>query len=314
MDVKQQVVLSLTDLESYQDFLRNEENLGEKRGVYIWGFRFFDEYKKHTSRFLPYYVGKHREDIHQRLQEHFEGIREGTHRILRMDILKRVPGKYSSQAPEDHAFINTNDKKRRKDSIPVKELAELIPHINAYTDNMYVTYIDVSHLNLPKQLEIKMIDHLERYVQHAIGTERLASRQGIKYPGTFSPTIMTSNGTDHIFTHAKEMKSLFEAYAIPIKKASNCSALTLHAFPEKAEVRIAGVVTVMKIANTKKGPQMAFVTVEDATGSFELIFFPQTYSSYAHLLKEHKPLLFKGNMENPAKGIIVCKEVTSLEV
>src|SRR6266545_4087688 len=113
MDATQKGVLSLTDLESYQDFLRNEGNLGEKRGVYIWGFRFFYEYKRDTTEFIPYYVGKHREDIHQRLQEHFEDIREGTHKILRRDILQRVPGKYPSQNPQDHAFINTTDKKRR---------------------------------------------------------------------------------------------------------------------------------------------------------------------------------------------------------
>lgn len=191
--------LYLSKLESYQDFLRNPENMKKRRGVYVWGFRFFDPSKKVTTEFIPYYVGKHRTDIHQRIQEHVDGIREGTHKVIRKDLLERFPEKYRSQKPEDHIFINDKNKSRRKDDLSAAERVELIPHIHAYIDNFYVTYVDISILGMQKDEEKSYIDYLERYVQDKVGTERISSRLGIKYPATFCPQIMMSEGIEGLF-------------------------------------------------------------------------------------------------------------------
>lgn len=192
-----QDVLRLSKLECYQEFLRNPENLGGKRGVYIWGFRFFDPKKEITSDFIPYYVGKHRSNIHRRIQEHFSGLREGTHKILYRELLCS-PQYFGSQETKDHAFLNKDDKNRRKDTMPPEAKVALAPHLNAYLDNLFVTYIDISHLNLSESDEKKYVDTLERYVQKVIGEERISSRSGIVLPTDFRPQIVPSKGTEHI--------------------------------------------------------------------------------------------------------------------
>lgn len=192
-----QDVLHLSNLECYPEFIRNPENLGGKRGVYIWGFRIFDPKKEKTSDFIPYYVGKHRSNIHRRLQEHFLDIREGTHKILYKEHICD-PQKFRPQEPKNHAFLNNDDKKRRKVTLPPEERIALEPHINAYIDNLFVTYIDISHLNLPKNDEKEYVDRLERYIQKIIGDERTSSRSGVMLPEDFRPKILPSMGTEHI--------------------------------------------------------------------------------------------------------------------
>jgi hypothetical protein len=198
-----QDVLHLSNLECYPEFIRNPENLGGKRGVYIWGFRFFDPKKESTSDFIPYYVGKHRSNIHRRLQEHVMGIREGTHKILYKEHLCN-PQKFRLQEPKDHAFLNMgnkDDKKRRKDTLSPEERTALAPHINAYIDNLFVTYIDISHLKLPENDEKEYVDRLERYIQKIIGDERTSSRSGVVLPEGFRPKIIPSKGTEHILNN-----------------------------------------------------------------------------------------------------------------
>lgn len=188
--------LYLHKLESYPQFLRNPENVG-MRGVYIWGFCFVDTNTASTSDFIPYYVGKHRSNIYRRIQEHFYGLRHGTHKIIYSKWLNNSC-LYDSQNPKHHAFLNTDDKKRKKTSLPSDELLDLMPHINNYVDNFYVTYISVNHLGLSENDENIYIDRLERYIQEIIGSKSLSCRSGVKLPDSFRPTIVPNNETIHI--------------------------------------------------------------------------------------------------------------------
>lgn len=189
--------LRLSKLENYSEFLRNPENLGGKRGVYIWGFRFFDPKTKITTEFIPYYVGKHRSNIHQRIQEHFSSIRYGTHKIILSNLLNDTDN-YRSQDPKKYAFLNTDNKNRRKEYLPPEEQTELAKHVNAYLDNFYVTYIDISFLNLSGNEENIFVDQLERYIQKIVSDENIVCRNGVRLMPEFRPEIIPSKGTEHI--------------------------------------------------------------------------------------------------------------------
>jgi hypothetical protein len=190
--------LSLTGLESYQDFLRNPKHVGAY-GVYIWGFRFVDPKTAETSEFIPYYVGKHRTNIHRRIQEHVVGIREETHRILLKKHLDN-PAMYRCQDGKYCAYIHLDEKRGfPKDALPPEERVKLIPHINEYIDNLYITYIPINHLDLSEAEKNRYVDVLERYVQERIGMGRLSCRSGATLPETFRPKIATSKGTKNLF-------------------------------------------------------------------------------------------------------------------
>lgn len=55
-------------------------------------------------------------------------------------------------------------------------------------------------------------------------------------------------------------------------------------YADRSRVTIAGSVTKRVNKATKNGDQMAFVTVEDATASMEVLFFPKVLEKYGHLL------------------------------
>ncbi len=59
---------------------------------------------------------------------------------------------------------------------------------------------------------------------------------------------------------------------------------------------MAGMVVSCTTKTTKKQELMAFVQMEDITGPFEVIVFPNTYRQYSALLKENRALLVSGKI------------------
>jgi DNA polymerase-3 subunit alpha len=99
-----------------------------------------------------------------------------------------------------------------------------------------------------------------------------------------------------------------------VKRFTTCSIQDLFGLEDKSKIRLAGVVEKLKIKRTKRGNKMAILTLEDPTGSTEVVLFPDVFEKYSPLLKGDEPLLITGTAEkddNAAK--ILAQEVTSLE-
>lgn len=199
-------ILELHKLESYQDYLRNPENVGQ-RGVYIWGFLFVDPKTAIVEKFLPYYVGRRVDDIYKRIQEHVYGIKKGTHKILLTDRLaEKEPWKYFRYNADDvchYVYINYGETKTDKIKLTTEIQLKIQPHVDFYLENLYITYISINKLCRNINDEVAYINYLERYVQDKIGLDRLASRPGNKYPDSFKPTIHTAPDTEHLFSPDK---------------------------------------------------------------------------------------------------------------
>src|SRR5207249_1856739 len=74
--------------------------------------------------------------------------------------------------------------------------------------------------------------------------------------------------------------------------------------PDKTPVTVGGLITAVKRTTTKGGSAMAFVTLEDLTGSCEVIIFPRAYEQVHFLLKRDAVLVVRGKvdvMEQQAK-------------
>jgi DNA polymerase-3 subunit alpha len=82
---------------------------------------------------------------------------------------------------------------------------------------------------------------------------------------------------------------------------------------EDGNVSIGGMFSVIKRINTRKGDPMAFATLEDLTGSIEVVFFPRTYQQFQKLLVSDAAVLVKGKLnaggEEPK---IMADEITTL--
>lgn len=86
-------------------------------------------------------------------------------------------------------------------------------------------------------------------------------------------------------------------------------------YQDNTIVQLLCVVTSRKTKVTKNGDTMAFVMVEDTTGSLEMLVFPKVFENYKHLLNENQILFVEGRLsvrddEDPK---IICLSASSPE-
>jgi DNA polymerase-3 subunit alpha len=91
---------------------------------------------------------------------------------------------------------------------------------------------------------------------------------------------------------------------------------------EGREVRAGGLLTALRETRTRRGALMAFGTLEDLTGSFDLVIFAEPYGQHASLLKAAlsgegedgpQPLLITGNLEQGDSPKILVRDVLRLD-
>lgn len=83
---------------------------------------------------------------------------------------------------------------------------------------------------------------------------------------------------------------------------------------DQSQATIGGVVQAVRVIYTKQGRQMAFLTIEDLTGTIEVIIFSNLYERYHESIKENKFLVIKGKVdikeEDEAK--LICERIIPL--
>jgi DNA polymerase III subunit alpha len=83
---------------------------------------------------------------------------------------------------------------------------------------------------------------------------------------------------------------------------------------DKSVVKVAGIIESLRIKRTKRGDKMAVLTLEDQTGSIEVIVFPDSFERYSPLLKSDEPLLVTGTAEvDESAAKIISQEISTLE-
>ena len=91
---------------------------------------------------------------------------------------------------------------------------------------------------------------------------------------------------------------------------------TVAALREKAtpgEVRLGGVVSALKLRNTKKGDRYGNFNLEDKTGFIEVITWPDTYKKCAELLGADDPIFVRGRLEvGEDRMQVIANEVVPL--
>ena len=65
---------------------------------------------------------------------------------------------------------------------------------------------------------------------------------------------------------------------------------------DRANVKIAGLITAVSIKKTKNDENMAFVRISDSSGEIELIAFPKVYSKYSSLLQYDNVVYIEGQL------------------
>ena len=94
-------------------------------------------------------------------------------------------------------------------------------------------------------------------------------------------------------------------------------------FHDGMTVRLACVITGVRLKSTKSGSMMAYVTVEDISGAIELVVFPKTLQQSGSYIREDQAVLLQGRIdarEDEAPKIVVSaayplteEQITALE-
>jgi len=92
-------------------------------------------------------------------------------------------------------------------------------------------------------------------------------------------------------------REMLEAGPYQIKNLKSGSAVTLFA-----------LIKTTKQISTKKGDLMAFLTLEDLTGSVEAIMFPKTYKKYREMLEENHLVAINGTVEERNNSLQIIAE------
>jgi len=113
-----------------------------------------------------------------------------------------------------------------------------------------------------------------------------------------------------------------EAHAGALRRFTDVSAVTA-AERVGREVRAGGVITALRETRTRRGQTMGFATLEDATGSFELVIFAEPFGVHRALLKRALesasqagggvlPVIVSGSLENADPPRMIARDLYSL--
>ena len=100
-----------------------------------------------------------------------------------------------------------------------------------------------------------------------------------------------------------------------LRKRTDCTLVELERRREGETVLAGGMVASLRSTLTKKGEPMAFVQLEDLTGSVEVVVFNSTYAAARELLVEDAVLVVKGRVDHKQQGEtkLVALEVSRFE-
>ena len=84
---------------------------------------------------------------------------------------------------------------------------------------------------------------------------------------------------------------------------------------DNAHVVVGGIITDKTIKFTKTNKAMAFITIEDLTGTIEVIIFPKDYDNYQRFINEDAKVFVVGRAtsEDEQNGKIICERIVPFE-
>ena len=104
-----------------------------------------------------------------------------------------------------------------------------------------------------------------------------------------------------------------DKYDRALKRITNGTIAALKERAQAGEVRLGGVVSALRLRNTKKGDRYGSFNLEDKSGFIEVLAWPDTYKKCAELLGADDPIYLKGRLEVGEERMqVIASEITAL--
>jgi DNA polymerase-3 subunit alpha len=164
-----------------------------------------------------------------------------------------------------------------------------------------------------------------------ISADRLAGQASI-FDGAFGeaeqsmevqhpPIAATEFDERELLRLEKEVLGLYvsehplERVRAELRRKTDCALTDLERRRDGEFVTVGGIVSSLKQVTTKRGEPMVFVTLDDPTGSAEVVVFNSTYATARELLEADRILVVKGRIDHKQAGEtkLVASEVSAFE-
>jgi DNA polymerase-3 subunit alpha len=201
---------------------------------------------------------------------------------------------------------------------PFKDLLDFCKRVDASKVNRRIMESDRSRL-------FASLDEVLRYCSATHDVNQLnmfSSLQGNESPAFSFLRAPENGGWDEKEKLKREKESLgfyitghpLDRYKEEQKRFATRPIQDVVNAQDKTSVKVAGVIESLKIKRTKRGEKMAIMTLEDQTGSMEVVVFPDAFDRYSPLLKSDEPLLVTGTAEiDESAAKIIAQEINTLE-
>ncbi len=93
-----------------------------------------------------------------------------------------------------------------------------------------------------------------------------------------------------------------DKYKDILEEFTDINSVSLNEVDDGCVIRIGGLIKGLRTLRTKKGDLMAFATIEDMQGVFEVVIFPSVYSSTNELLVSDNAVLIQGKVQQEEKS------------
>lgn len=104
-----------------------------------------------------------------------------------------------------------------------------------------------------------------------------------------------------------------EKFANDLKRLGAQPIPGLRLLAKNSEAIVGGVITALKLKNTKKGDRYASFTFEDWSGTIEALVWPDTYKKVAQLLVADEPVLIKAKVDiSDERCNLIVQDIESL--
>ena len=210
---------------------------------------------------------------------------------------------------------------------PFTGLADFCARVDTRQVNQRVvaSLVKAGALDALGEPRAKMLQILDDTMEQAQRAQRVRAQgqTGLFDMGSEAPPPLDAAGEEfsreELLTMEKEMLGLYisdhplHRWQPLLSQRVTAQLAHLPDLPDRREVVVGGLVSSVKRTITRSGSSMAFLTLEDLTGSVEVVVFPRVYEQQAYALKRDAVLLLRGKVdiqEQTAK--LLCEEVLPL--
>ncbi len=216
---------------------------------------------------------------------------------------------------------------RAREDGPFKDLEDLISRVdlNSVNKRVFENMIKSGGFDFSKVSRREMSERLEELLK-VYGSRKEVDPNQMNLFGAAAPKPVVARRAVTIPEWPVNQKLSFEREALgfyisghPLEKfkwdLKRLGALsTADVKTKKAkEVRVGGVITALKLKNTKKGDRYASFALEDWLGTIDSLVWPDTYKKIQHLIVPDEPVMVSGRADvTEERCVLVIDKMESL--